>query len=128
MVDFILPYFETLPEFSKTVESVASGTDLTQKMGSIIELVDGVFPMAKGLSVEPVNEKSVSVRVIGGLAGYVPKELEKLNWMLNKHFAQFLRCSRKQQSISLERIISNWYLNVKGQKPKYWKKLTVCVL
>ena len=89
MIDFVLPYFETLPEYSKTLESVANSAELLQKMKNVVQFVDGVFPLAQDLSVESVDEKSVRVRIVGETCRLCPKGIGKADIEAGQTFCPF---------------------------------------
>jgi hypothetical protein len=63
MENFILPYFETLPEFQDAIAKIPAGSSLQQRLEPAVDFIDSVFELAGKIEIIEQDQDHAVLKV-----------------------------------------------------------------
>ncbi|PIE52916.1 hypothetical protein CSA37_04540 [Candidatus Fermentibacteria bacterium] len=89
METFVIPYFETMPEYSIAVNEAASRTSLTEKLKPAVEFINMVFQLAGDVDVLNNNDGNPAVRIGSASCRFCPIGVGKAKMTPGDTFCPF---------------------------------------
>lgn len=89
MDTFLIPYFESQPDYERAIEAARTAGNLRDKMKVVIDFIDGVFSLAGDLSVETVGSRDPVIRVMSSSCRFCPIGVGKAQMKPGDTFCPF---------------------------------------
>ena len=89
MENFILPYFETLPEFQEAIKKIPSGSSLQERLKPAVEFIDSVFELAGQIEIIEQGQDHAVLKVGSSGCRFCPIGVGKADMAAGMTFCPF---------------------------------------
>ncbi|MEA3266160.1 MAG: hypothetical protein U9P42_04380 [Candidatus Fermentibacteria bacterium] len=122
MDKFIIPYFQTLPDYNEACEAARQGTTIAQRLNPVVAFMDNVFGLAGQVEVIEKDDNHASFRVGSSGCRFCPIGVGKAELAPGDTFCPFPTMLEETANEMLGGKVLKTVLTREGMKTEILKK------